>query len=161
MLPKYQVYGPMKRYITLTMNVYINHNEYTTDVVSSSSKQKEMKKKFREMDLTPDHKKDVEKKLVQAVIDALEGGHMTAEEADIITPFIYSEMTTKVKTHEDLMSFLRVLSSKSPIFSYLLVTESGEVRDKEDKEVANKAEDLIKTGNLDQAIEMIKEANNG
>lgn len=110
------------------------------------------------MNLTPVHKNEVMLRLAETVADALEQDMVTTEEIDALSPFVL-ENIDKINTHDELIKFLRELSSKSPIFSYLLVTESGEVKQKEDEKVAGKAEDLLKTGQVDAALNIVKEAN--
>lgn len=109
------------------------------------------------MDLTLNHLNDIKLKIAETVVSALEQGTVTSEEIDGMSSFALEEIE-KVKTHEDLIAFLRELSAKSPVFSYILVTESGEIKQKEDNVVAHKAEDLLKTGQVDAALEMVKEA---
>lgn len=109
--------------------------------------------------LTPQHKNEVMLKLAETVANALEQDLATTEEVDALSPYVL-ENIDKINTHDELIKFLRELSSKSPIFSYLLVTESGEVKKKEDENVADKAEDLLKTGQVDAALDMVKEATN-
>ncbi len=111
------------------------------------------------MNLTPVHKNEVMLRLAETVADALEQDMVTTEEVDALSPFVL-ENIDKIDTHEELIKFLRELSAKSPIFSYLLVTESGEVKQKEDEKVAGKAEGLLKSGQVDAALNIVKEANN-
>lgn len=111
------------------------------------------------MDLTEEHKREVEKKLVETIIDSLKKNLISVADKDAVSAFILAKMPS-VKTHEELITFLRELSSKWAIFSPLLVTESGEVKDKNEEKAVDKVETLTQEGKIDEAINMAKTAVN-
>lgn len=109
------------------------------------------------MDLTDQHKKDVERKLVETIIDSLQKNEISVGDKDAISAFILERMPI-VKTHEEFIAFLRELSSKWAIFSPLLVIESGEVKDKNEEKAVDKVETLTQEGKIDEAINTAKKA---
>jgi len=109
------------------------------------------------MDLTEEHKREVERKLVEVIIDALGKNLISVGDKDTISAFILERMRN-VKDHEELISFLRELSSKWAIFSPLLVTESGEVKAKSEDQAVDKVQSLTQEGKIDEAINMAKTA---
>lgn len=109
------------------------------------------------MDLTQAHKKEVERKLVETIIDSLGKNLISVNDKNTMSGFILERMPI-VKTHEELITFLRELSSKWAIFSPLLVIESGEVKDKNEEKAVDKVETLTQEGKIDEAINMAKTA---
>ena len=107
------------------------------------------------MELTEEHKKEVERKLVEVIIDSLEKNLISVGDKDAISAFILQRMLS-VRTHEELITFLRELSSKWSIFSPLLVIESGEVKEKNEDRVVDKVQSLTQEGKIDEAINMAK-----
>ena len=93
---------------------------------------------------------------MELIADALEQDMIPSKEVPSLSSFIVKEME-KVNTHEELINFLRVLSSKWSVFSYLLVVESGEVQEKKDEEVAEAASELAKEGKIDEALNIVRE----
>jgi hypothetical protein len=84
------------------------------------------------MDLNEEHKKDIERKIMETIISSLESGKLNVEEYDRLAPFILERIEV-VKTHDDLLLFLRDLTHQWPIFSFILTIENGEVRRFEDQ----------------------------
>jgi len=107
------------------------------------------------MELTEKHKKEAERKLVEIIIDSLKKNLISVSDKDAMSALILGKMPN-VKTHEELMVFLGELSSKWTIFSLLLVTESGEVKDKNEDQVVDKVQSLTQEGKIDEAINMAK-----
>lgn len=108
------------------------------------------------MNLNDDHKKEVGLKIADLIDSGIRQKTITEDEASVLSTYIIENLE-KINTHEELMNFLRELSAKNAIFSYLLVTESGEVKEQKDNEVAREAEGLVKNGKIDEALSMIKE----
>lgn len=95
-----------------------------------------------------DYKKEIERKLVESIIAALEQYHMPAEELSLASSFILEKMPP-ITGQEDLLAFLRELSSRWKIFTHLLVLESGEIKEK----TANvTAMFIVKEANVDSPL---------
>lgn len=109
------------------------------------------------MELTPQHKKEVETKLVETIADALGKNSISTDNQKEISDLILSKMPN-IKTHEELTVFLRELSAKWQIFTPLLTTEAGEVKEKAEEKVAEKVEDLTQAGKIEEALETAKAA---
>lgn len=109
------------------------------------------------MEITEEHKKEVETKLVETIADALEKNLISTDNQKEISDFILSRMPS-IKTYDELTVFLRELSAKWQIFTPLLTTEAGEVKEKAEEKVAEKVEDLTQAGKIEEALETAKAA---
>ena len=109
------------------------------------------------MDLSHEHKIKVEQRIMETVINSLEKGELTQEQYDQIGDFVLGRIDS-INTHHDLIIFLRELTEKWAIFSFVLTIESGEVKNIEGKKAAEKAEDLIQNGEIENAVRAIKNA---
>lgn len=97
---------------------------------------------------------------MDACISALENKGMTEEQMGDVSFFVL-ERIDLIKTQQELIGFLEKLSEKWPIFTGILGITRGEADAIEDKQTVLNVQDLIKQGNLDQAIAVAKEANGG
>jgi len=109
------------------------------------------------MELSAEHKKDVERKIVEMVIDGLEKDTISAQEAQNAASFILEKIYL-LKTTEELASFLQELSSKWPIFTNLHTIEQGQAKEKQEDAVVQKVEELTESGNIDEALNLAKTA---
>lgn len=109
------------------------------------------------MELTPEHKKDVEIKLVEIVADALEHGKLSSDEATQASQFILDRID-EVNTQEELLIFLEELSSLWDVFGHLFVTEQGKIKEKQEDVTAREVETLVEKGNIDEALSVAKKA---
>jgi hypothetical protein len=109
------------------------------------------------MEITAERRKELERKLVETIIQALENDILTADDVPTVSSYILDNMPG-VKTQDQLLQFLRDLSAKWAIFSNLLVIESGEVQLAAEQAVAQNVMELTKSGNIEQALSMAKAA---
>lgn len=112
------------------------------------------------MEFTEAKKKELEQSIVDICISALENKGVTEEQMGDVSFFVL-ERIDLVKNQQELLGFLEKLSEKWPIFVGLLEITRGEAEAVEDKKTVINVQDLIKQGNLDQAIAVAKEANGG
>lgn len=104
------------------------------------------------MDLTPEHKKEVQRRIMEALLSPYEKGEITRADFDEISKFIL-ERDPNILTHNDLVVFLRDLTAKWNIFSSVLTLENEEVSNVEQNKAAEKIEELAQSGNIDEALE--------
>lgn len=104
---------------------------------------------------TEEHKKEVEWKLVDVIISSLKQEMLTEEELPVVSSYILDNIK-HVKTHDELMVFLRDLSNRWPIFSPVLVLESGEVKEKVEDQVALDVLKLAKENKIEEALKLAK-----
>ncbi len=104
------------------------------------------------MDLSAEHKKEVQRRIMEALIGAYEKLEITRVDFDEISKFIL-ERDPSIQTHHDLIVFLRELTAKWSIFSFVLTLENGEVRKIEENKAAKQIEDLAQEGKIDEALE--------
>lgn len=110
------------------------------------------------MDLSPQHKIDIEKKVVEAIATALENDILTTEEMPEVSSFIL-DRSAAISTHDQMLEFLRELSAKWPFFSNILVLESGEVQHKSEEKTSLDVVELTKAGKIEEALSLAKSAN--
>lgn len=111
------------------------------------------------MDATKEHKNEIEKKIVEAIIAGLANKNLLASQLSEIADFVLQRID-EVKNEDELLAFLADLSSKWPIFNNIKLTEEGEVKNEAEKEVANDVLDLAKNGKIDDAIGLAKTMTN-
>lgn len=104
------------------------------------------------MDLSAEHKKEVQKRIMEALISAYEKLEITKVDFDEISKFILEKDPT-IQTHHDLIIFLRELTAKWNIFSFVLTLENGEIKKIEENKAVEKIEDLTQEGKIDEALE--------
>lgn len=100
-------------------------------------------------------KEEIQTRIVEAMISALEKQEVNPEEISTIAAFVLDEID-KATTQEELLQFLRDLSSKWTIFTPVLVIESGEARDEKEDQVTKDVLHLAKNNKLDEAIQLAK-----
>lgn len=110
------------------------------------------------MELTAEHKKEAERRLVEIIIKALEQGDLKADEFPVVSSFILDKIK-EANNHDSLMQFLRELSGKWRIFTPALVLESGEIKEGQKNEVAQNVLNLARSGKIDEALNLAKTAN--
>lgn len=112
------------------------------------------------MDLSQDHIKEVDRRLVETIITALREDFLTADEYDEVADFVVKGMDNveTVKTQDELLRFLRELSSKWKIFTHVLVVESAATRDTAEDKVYENAVALAESGNIEEAVAVAKSA---
>lgn len=111
------------------------------------------------MELMEQHKKDVERKLVDAIITALEQGNLRSEEVPAVSDFILQKIEL-LKTHHDLVGFLDELSTQWPVFSQVDILEHAEEQEETERLATANVQDLINHGDLDAAIAAAKTVTN-
>jgi hypothetical protein len=109
------------------------------------------------MELSEEHKKEVSRRLVETIITSLQEDLLSADDYDEVADFVVTRMDA-VKTNEELMQFLRELSSKWKIFTHVLVVESAATRDQAEDKVYDNAVALAESGKLDEALTLAKSA---
>ncbi|MDO8487167.1 MAG: hypothetical protein Q7S45_02665 [Candidatus Curtissbacteria bacterium] len=107
------------------------------------------------MDINDQHKKELERKILEQIIDGLEDNKLTSDELPTIAGFVLSGLEN-VMTHEQVMKFLTDLSSKWPIFQNLALLEKGEVQEAHEDKIEEQVLNLAKSGNVEEAISLAK-----
>ncbi|MGE5041631.1 MAG: hypothetical protein ACM3IJ_01875 [Candidatus Levyibacteriota bacterium] len=109
------------------------------------------------MEFTQEHKKNVEKMIVDAAIDALGAQMIPESELQPIAAFVLGKIDL-IKTVEELTEFLKELTAKWSFFLPIERFLEAEVKHEGEKELIDKAEDLVKNGNVNEALEVLKSA---
>src|SRR3990167_10477094 len=100
------------------------------------------------MDVTSQHRKEIEEKIMEAIITALENNRLKQDELPLIASYVL-ERIDKINNHEELIVFLRDLSDKWAIFDNLEEIEKGEVKEENDEDVVEGMLQLAKSGKID------------
>ena len=107
------------------------------------------------MDVDLEHKKKIYNDIVEVIITALEKNELSSSEIPKIANFVLVQIDA-VNNHEDLITFLKNLSNKWPIFENIEEIEKGEVKDQKEEEVAEGVLQMAKSGNVEEAINLAK-----
>lgn len=109
------------------------------------------------MDLSEEHKLIVEERIMDTVIKALDAGQITMGQYNEMADYI-PKKADEIKTHHELLVFLRELSEKWSIFTFVLTLENGQVKKIEENRAIEKVEQLTQMGDINQALEEAKKA---
>lgn len=109
------------------------------------------------MEFSEAQREDLQQRIVLTLLGCYEKGMIDENEIPLVADFVLDNMY-KVHTYNEVMEFLRVLSSKWNIFTHLLVLKSGELKEKTDQEVAEGVLLLAKSGKIDNAIALAQTA---
>lgn len=111
------------------------------------------------MEFTQDKKKEVEKLLIEATIDALEAQLIQPEDLQTIAQFVLKYIDA-IKTESELITFLTQLAEKWKFFLPIERFLEAEIKHEEQQVYIQKAEDLAKQGDIEEALAAIKQAEN-
>lgn len=111
------------------------------------------------MEFTEDKKKEVEKMIVETCIDALEAELIVAEDLQTIAHFVLEHIDT-IKSEDELIVFLTKLADKWKFFLPIERFLEAEIKHEEEKVYVQKAEDLAKQGDIEEALATIKQVEN-
>lgn len=109
---------------------------------------------------TPEHKKEVEKLIVDSTIDALEAEIIKEDDLKPIADFVLSKIDL-IKNEDELIAFLEELAAKWKFFQPIERFVEGQKQHTEEVKSVDEAQDLIKSGNIDEALQILKAAENG
>lgn len=98
-------------------------------------------------------KKLIEQHVVERMISALDRDEINDTEVPHIADFVLKHIDA-ITTEDEKMAFLRDLANKWRIFTGLLVTQSGEVKERVEDEVAGGVLTLAQSGKIEQAIKL-------
>ena len=96
-------------------------------------------------------KKLIEQHVVERMISALDRDEIKDTDVPDIADFVLKGVDS-ITSEEEKMAFLRELASKWRIFTGLLVTQSGEVREKVEDEVAGGVLALAQHGKIEEVL---------
>lgn len=112
------------------------------------------------MEITKERKDKIEKMIVDATIDALEAGIIKESELQPIASFILSKIDA-IKNPEELKAFLEELVGKWSFFHPVEQFLEGEDQKKEEQASVHTAEDMIKNGQIEEALKVLKATEGG
>jgi len=107
------------------------------------------------MDVTADHKIEIERKILKEIINALENDKVTEAGLPDIADFVITHIDP-VQNHEQMIKFLDELSQKWPFFEGLEQIERGEVTEAHEDKIEQDVLNLAKSGKVTEAISLAK-----
>ena len=107
------------------------------------------------MDVTTQHKTEIERKILKEIINALENEKITEAELPVIADFVIGHIDP-VQNHDQMIKFLDELSAKWPFFESLEQLERGEVTEAKEDKVEQEVLNLAKSGKVTEAINLAK-----
>lgn len=99
-------------------------------------------------------KRKIENQIVEAMIDGLKKEELDKEEVPKISAFVLQRIDS-ITNQQQLIDFLRELSAMNRVFTLILIIESGEIQEREEFRKAQQALNLIKQGQIEQAIKAV------
>ncbi len=111
------------------------------------------------MPLEESEKLELEKRMVDLMLDQMAEGKLTDNQAQSISRYC-EESLKNVKNKQHLSEFLSVLVSKYPFFQSIQASEQGKVDEAVDKEVHEGALVLAQHGKIEEAIKLTQTATN-
>ena len=111
------------------------------------------------MDAVQDKKNQIEERITQVILGEIEKETLTIDQSSEIVNYCL-EKIKPVNTQEELLAFLSEISAKWPMFSQLVILEQGKAKEENKEEAVENIVDLVKSGNIDEAVNMAKSANN-
>lgn len=147
----------------MTLSHFLGYDECRKKAVKSllvcCQEDGKFKRYHDTMDFTTEKKNEVEKQIVDICISGLENKSITEDQMGDISFFVL-ERIDLVKTQEELVEFLEKLSQRWSIFSGMLEIIKGEEGVANERSKIENVENLIKSGNIDQALMAAKSAMN-
>jgi len=107
------------------------------------------------MDSWREHVKEIERKILEAIVQGLERKQLLAADIPEIANFVLAKVA-KCNSHNELISGLDELSQKWPIFKGILQLEQGEIAEAKEDSAEEEVLRLAKTGQVDAAINLAK-----
>mgnify|MGYP001563706743 CR=1 FL=1 len=112
------------------------------------------------MEFTKEQKEELEKQIVDMCISALENKVLNEQQMGDISFFVL-ERIDLIKTQDEYEEFLAKLSSRWSVFSSMMEIALGQKGVIEDKKTVEHMEELIKTGDLNGALDAAHLAEKG
>lgn len=107
------------------------------------------------MPLLEQHRKELEHRIVDTMITALEKNEVSEDELTDIAGFVLERIDT-LGNEDQAAEFLTELSAKWGFFKPILVLELGKVKSEVEKKIARDVLSLANSGNIEEAIRLAK-----
>jgi len=109
------------------------------------------------MGITPEHKEQIKKSIIESVVQALEQDHLSESDLPGIGRFVLDRVDS-LQTHEELVLFVGELATKWPIFKHIESSEKAKAERQEDLQTAEKVGELASSGKIEEALGLAKSA---
>ncbi|MCL5433148.1 MAG: hypothetical protein M1524_03510 [Patescibacteria group bacterium] len=110
-------------------------------------------------DFTDEQKNEIEKRIVETAIDGIERNVLAEDQLALISSFVL-EKIDNIKNTDELIFFLKELTSKWEIFSQIqsFIERQGNIQ--QEAKVAEDVSRLANDGKIDEAISLAKATTN-
>jgi hypothetical protein len=109
------------------------------------------------MGITAEHKEEIQKSIVEAVIQALENEHLLESDLPAIGQFVLDKIDG-IGTHDELVNFVGELASRWPVFKHIESVEKNKAEREEELKTADQIGDLASSGKIEEALGLAKSA---
>lgn len=109
------------------------------------------------MELTRDEKELVAKNLVELVLAAIKKQELTTEDMPLIADAFLGRVDY-LKTREELIVLLQSMAEKWPSISQLVQIQQGKITEQQEVVAAQNVQELVKQGNIQEALTAAKAA---
>jgi len=107
------------------------------------------------MEVTEEHKKEIEKRIVERVIAELKADRFNVQDLPPIGRFVLDKIDT-VTEHATLLIYLEAFTQRWPCFKSIEMLEIGEVERTKEHDTAEKVLLLSKEGKIEEALALAK-----
>lgn len=105
------------------------------------------------MDDLEKRRAEIEEKIVGLIASSLENGSLDEDELSTVSNFVL-ERIDRIKNQKELIDFVSDLSQKWPVFKSIELIERGEIQEKVEDEATDDVSNLLKKGQIDEAIDL-------
>ena len=111
------------------------------------------------MDALRDKRIELEKQIVEIVLNEIDNKTLTVDQAREIMTFWLSKVKT-ITSEEEMLSFVIEFVAKWPIFNTIAIIEQGNIRREQEERITDDVVSLVKNGKIEEALALAKTANN-
>ena len=109
------------------------------------------------MELTSEYKEAIAKQLLSLMTKALQENTVTELDLQEMAEW-FSLRTKTMTTRAEMTAFIAELAAKWPVLAPLVTLETAKAKEAEEVQVAQNVTELVRTGNLDDALQVAKSA---
>ena len=107
------------------------------------------------MPFTDQHKEELERRIVETIIQALEKGEVKQSDLSEVATVVL-EKVDQLENQDQVAEFMTELSVRWPIFKPILQIELGKIKSELEKRVAHEVLRLANSGDVEAAIRLAK-----
>jgi len=110
------------------------------------------------VDPLKEKKYQIEQELVRIILGEIESEKLSFDQSKEITEYSVPKLKS-ITSEDDLLKFITELSTKWPLFTPLVTFEQGKAKEEQKDVVTDNIMDLVDSGNINEAVDLAKTAN--